>query len=106
MIKVENENKPRIYEQPFRSHIYENHTNFLLSYYTTPRNNNKSIEQTVEEVTTLIEPIKEPVPCPSTNHIYQNVPKNPPRKKIRTIPFLLESPKIKNFNHQILKLIS
>ena len=33
----------------------------------------------------------------TTNHIYQNVQKEPPREKIWTIPFLLESPKSKEF---------
>ena len=55
---------------------------FLLNYYTTPRNNNKSIEKLREEVTTLTEPIKEPLPCSSTNHIFQNIPKESPREKI------------------------
>ena len=44
MIRVENNYKPSIYEQQFHSHIYENHTNFLKSFYTTPRKNNKSID--------------------------------------------------------------
>ena len=104
MIVVENDYKPLIYDQPFNSHIYKNLTNFLLNYYTTPRNNNKSIEQTVKDVTTLNEPIKEPVPCSSTNHIYQNVPKEPPREKIWTIPFLLESPKSTEFQQPELKI--
>ena len=33
----------------------------------------------------------------TTSHIYQNVQKEPPREKIWTIPFLLESPKSKEF---------
>ena len=40
---------------------------------------------------------KEQTPCSSTNHIYQNIQKEPPKEKIWTIPFLLESPKSKNF---------
>ena len=78
--------------------------NFLLNYNTKPRINNKSIEQIVEEITTLFEPIKESVPCSSTNHIYQNVPKETPREKIWTILFLLESPKKKEFQQTDLEL--
>ena len=54
MIKAENGYEPLIYEERIDSHIYENYTNFLLNYYTTPKNNNKSIEQIADE------PIKEP----------------------------------------------
>ena len=35
--------------------------------------------------------------CSKTNHIYQNIQKEQPRKKIWTIPFLLESPRNKEF---------
>ena len=54
-------------------------------------NNNKTIEQIVDEITE-----EKPVEISSTNHIYQNVPKEQPREKIWTSPFLLESPKIIN----------
>ena len=50
-----------------------------------------------EKETTVIKPVDKPVPCSNTNHIYQNVSKEPPREKIWTIPFLLESPKGKEF---------
>ena len=49
-INVENDYKPLIYEQPFHSHIYENQTE-LQNCYTRPINNNKTIEQIVDEVT-------------------------------------------------------
>ena len=44
-----------------------------------------------------MEPEKEQVPCSSTNNIYQNIPKEPPKKQFWTIPFLLESSKSKEF---------
>ena len=37
------------------------------------------------------------MPCSSTNQIYQNIPKEPTKEKIWTIPFLLESPKSSEF---------
>ena len=93
MIHVENDYEPIIYKQPLHSHIHQNHDLFLLSYYTRPLKNNKSIENIVEEVTG-----KKPVECSSANHIYQNLPKETkPKEKIWTIPLLLESPKSKEF---------
>ena len=94
MIKVENEYETVTYEQPFHSHIYENQLEVLLYYNTRPKNSNIPIEQIVNDVH---EPEKEQVPCSSTNHIYQNIPKEPPKEKIWTIPFLLKSPKSKEF---------
>ena len=35
--------------------------------------------------------------CLNTNHIYQNIQKEQPKEKIWTIPFLLESPRNKEF---------
>ena len=96
MIEVENDYEIVTYEQFFHSHVYENQLELLLNYHTRPRSNNIPIEQIVNEVTTLHEPEQEQVPCSSTNHIYQNIPKEPP-KKIWTIPFLLESPNSKEF---------
>ena len=69
----------------------------LLGYYTRPRNNNIPTELEVNEATTLKEPEKEQVPPSSTNYIYQNVPKEPPREKFCTLLFLLESPICKKF---------
>ena len=63
----------------------------LLDYHTRPKTNNEPTEQKVNKVTKSHEPQK--VPCSRTNHIYQNVPKEPPREKIWTTPFLSETPK-------------
>ena len=92
MIKVENDYETVTYEQPFHSHVYENQLELLLKYYTRPRSNSIPIEQEANDATTLHEPENEQVPCSSTNHIYQNIPKEP---KIWTTIFLLESPKSK-----------
>ena len=54
------------------------------------------MEQAVNKETTSQKPEKEQTPCSSTNQIYQNIQQNH-QKKIWTIPFLLESPKCKNF---------
>ena len=97
MIDVENDYETVKYEQIFQTHIYENQLEFLLNYHTRPRSNNIQREPIVNEVTTLHEPEKEQVPCSSTNHIYQNIPKEPPDEKIWTFLFLLESPKLKTF---------
>ena len=68
-----------------------------LDYHTRPRINNIPIEQKVNEVTTLQQSEKEQITCSSTNQIYQNIQKGPPKEKIGTILFLLESPKSKEF---------
>ena len=83
--------------QPFHSRIYENHLELLLDYHTRPRSNNIPIEQKVKEVTTPQQSGKEQTTCSSTNHIYQNIQKEPPKEKIWTIPFPLESAKSKEF---------
>ena len=49
-IHVENDYEPFIYEQTIHSHIYQNHDQFLLNYYTRPISSNKTIEITVEEI--------------------------------------------------------
>ena len=105
MITVENDYEPVIYEQPFSSHIYENQFEFLNNYYMAPTNNNSQVTQELNEINTVIKPNKNDEKQCSNNHINQNIQKEQPREKIWTIPFLLESPKIKNFYHQILKLI-
>ena len=97
MIEVENDYETVTYKQPFHSYVYENHLELLLDYYNRPRSNNIPREQEVNAATTLHEPEKEQASCSITNHNYQNVPKTLPRKKFWTIPFLLESPKIKEF---------
>ena len=102
MIKVENDYKTVTYEQPFHSHIYENQLELLLDYHTRPRSSKLPIGQIKNDVTTLHEPEKEQVPCSSTNHNHKNIPKEPPKEKIWTIPFLLEVQKTKKFKHQTL----
>ena len=72
MIHVENDYEPIVYEQPIYSHIYQNHDQFLLNYYTRPINTNKTIEKLVEEITE-----DKPTEYSSTNDIYQNIPKQP-----------------------------
>ena len=97
MIEVENDYETVTYEQPFHSHVYENQLELLLDYYSRPRSSKIPIKQIVNDITTFYEPEKEQVPCSSTNHFYQNIPKKPPNEKTWTIPFLLESPKSKEF---------
>ena len=98
MITVENNYEPIIYEQPFSSHIYENQSELLHDYYTRPIKNNSQITQEVNEINIVIKPDKkDDVQCSNTNHIYQNIQNEQPREKILTIPFLLESPRSKEF---------
>ena len=81
MIEVKNDYETVTYEQLFHSHIYENQLELLLDYHTRPRSSNIPLEQIVNEVTTLHEPENEQVPCSNTNHIYQIIPKEPPKKE-------------------------
>ena len=98
MITVENDYEPIIYEQPFSSHIYEIQLKLLHNYYTTPINNNTQPIQEVNEINTVIKPDqKDEVQCLNTKHFYQNIQKEQPREKFWTIPFLLESPRSKEF---------
>ena len=98
MITVENDYEPIIYEQPFSSHIYENQLELLQNYYTTPINNNTQPIQELNEINTVIKPDKiDEVQRSNAKHVYQNIQKEQPRKKIWTIPLLLESPRSKNF---------
>ena len=97
MITVENDYEPIIYEQPFSSHIYEKQLEFH-NYYTTPINNNRRTTQEVNKINTVIKPEKkDEVQCSNTKHIYQNIQKEQPREKFWTLPFLLESPRSKEF---------
>ena len=82
MINVENDYETVTYEQPFHSHVYENQLELLLDFYTRPRGKTIPTKQELNKATTLSKPEKEQVPCSSANHIYQNVPKEPPREKI------------------------
>ena len=97
MVEVENNYAPIIYEQHFHSLIYENQLEFLQDYYNRPTSNNVPVVQEVNETNTVLKPEKDQVPCSSTDHIYQNIQKESPREKIGTVPFLLESPKNKEF---------
>ena len=94
MTTIENDYKPIIYEQPFSSHIYENQSELLQDYYTRPIRIYVSIEQNVNEINTVVNNKKQ---RSNTSHFYQNIQKEQPREKIWTIPFLLESPKSKEF---------
>ena len=94
MITVKNDHEPIVDEQSFTSHIYENQLELLQNYYTRPISNNEPVEQNVNEINTVI---NDEVQCSRTNHICQNIQKEQPREKIWTIPFLLESPKSKEF---------
>ena len=87
MIKVEIDYETVTYEQPFLSHIYENHLELLLDYHTRPRSNNVPTEHIVNEVKTSQQSKKEQTPCSCTNHINQNILKKPPKEKIWTTPF-------------------
>ena len=94
MITVENDYEPIIYEQPFSSYIYENQSELRQDYYTRPIRNDVSVEQNVNEINTVVNNEKQ---RSSTYHIYHNIQNEQPREKIWTIPFLLESPKNKEF---------
>ena len=97
MIKVENDYEPVIYEEPFSSHIYENQSELLHNYYIEPVHSTPTTQKTNEINTTNQPNEKEKTKCLNTNHIYQNIQKEQPKEKIWTIPFLLESPKSKEF---------
>ena len=97
MITVENDYEPIIYEQPFTSHIYENQLDLLHNYYIGPIKNTKTTQE-INEINTVIKPDKKhEKQCSNTKHTYQNIQKEQPREKICTIPFLLESPRNKEF---------
>ena len=94
MINVENDYEPIIYEQPMYSHIYQNHEQFLLNYYTRQVSNST----TKEKIEKIVEEIKEEKLTERiTNTIYQNIPKeaHSQKEKIWTISLLLERRKSK-----------
>ena len=98
MIAVENDYEPIIYEQPFTSHLYENQFELLHYYYIGPINKITQTTQEVNEINTVIKhDKKDETQCSNTKHIYQNIQKEQPREKIWAIPFLLESPRSKEF---------
>ena len=84
-------------------YIYENQFDLLLDYSIRPTSINIPLVQDIKEINTVKKLEKDQVPCSSTNNIYQNIQKETPKEKTWTIPFLLESPKVKNFNHLTLK---
>ena len=97
MITVENDYEPIIYEQPFTSHIYENKLELPHNYYIEPIDNTQTTQK-VNEINTVIKPDKkDETQCSNTKYIYQNIQKEQPREKNWTIPFLLESPRNKEF---------
>ena len=97
MIAVENDYEPIIYEQPFSSHIYENQSELLHNYYIEPIHSTPTTQKTNEINTTNQPNENNKTKCLNTNHIYQNIQKEQPKEKIWTIPFLLESPRSKEF---------
>ena len=98
MITVENDYEPIICEQPFTSHIYLNQLELLHNYYIGPIDNTQTNTLEVNGINTVIKPDKKDVTqCSNTKHIDQNIQKEQPREKIWTIPFLLESPRNKEF---------
>ena len=97
MIAVENDYEPIIYEQPFSSHIYENQLELLHNYYIEPIHTTQMAQET-NEINTVNKPNEnDKTKCLNTNHIYQNIQKKQPKEKIWIIPFLLESPRNKEF---------
>ena len=97
MIAVENDYEPIIYEQPFSSHLYENQSELLRNYYIEPIHSTQTRQETNEINITNQSIENDKTKCLNTNHIYQNIQKEQPKEKIRTIPFLLESPRNKEF---------
>ena len=98
MKTVENDYEPIIYEQPFTSHKYENQLELLHNYYIEPIDNTQTTQE-VNGINTVIKPDKkDETQCSNLKHIYQNIQKEQPREKTWTIPFLLESPRNKEFH--------
>ena len=97
MIAVENDYEPIIYEQLFSSHIYENQLELLHNYYIEPIHSTQTAQETNEINTTNQSNENNKTKCLNTNHIYQNIQKEQSKEKIWTKPFLLESPRNKEF---------
>ena len=82
MITIENDYEPIVYEQPFPSHIYENQLELLHNYYIGPIDTIQTTQE-VNEINTVIKPDeKDETQCSNTKHIYQNIQKEKPEKKI------------------------
>ena len=97
MIAVENDYEPIIYEQPFSTHIHENQLELLHNYYIEPIQTTQTAQETNEINTLNKSNENDKTKCLNTNHVYQNIQKEQPNEKIWTIPFLLESPRNKEF---------
>ena len=97
MIAVENDYEPIIYEQPFSSHIYEKQLELLHNYYIEPIHTTQTAQETNEINTVNKSNENDKTKCLNANHIYPNIQKEQPKEKIWTIPFLLESPRNKEF---------
>ena len=93
MIKVENDYESVIYEQPFPSHIYENQSEFLQNYYTTPINSTPTTQETNEINTTDQTNKNTKTKCLNTNHIYQNIQKETTQRKNLDNTISLRKPK-------------
>ena len=104
MIAVENDYESIIYEQLFSSHIYENQLELLHNYYIEPIHSTQTAQETNEINTTNQSNENNKTKCLNTNHIYQNIQKEQPIEKIWTIPFLLESPRNKEFQPPVLEI--
>ena len=69
----------------------------LHNYYIEPIDKTQTTQE-VNGINTGIKPDKkDETQCPNIKHIYQNIQKEQPTEKIWTIPFLLESPRNKEF---------
>ena len=69
----------------------------LHNYHIGPTDTTQTTQK-VNEINTVIKPDeKSETQCSNTNHIYQKIQKEQPREKIWTTPFLLESPRNKEF---------
>ena len=75
----------------------------LHDYYTRPTKNNTRTTQEVNEINSVIKSDRDDIQC-TNRHIYQNIQKQQPREKNWTIPFLLESPKSKEFQPSDLEI--
>ena len=81
MITVENDYESVTYEEPFSSHIYENQLELLNNFYLGPNNNPTQINQEAHKIDTENSFNTNEMKNLITNHIYQNVQKEPPREK-------------------------
>ena len=97
MIKVENDYEPVIYEELFHHTYMKINQNSFTIIILNPSIPHRRHKKTNEINTTNQPNEKEKTKCLNTNHIYQNIQKEQPKEKIWTIPFLLESPKSKEF---------